>query len=199
MASMAKYLTKQGYRVHNIGYPSRKHDLNTLARDLAYGPLAGLVNDGRELHVVTHSMGGILLRLMDKYFPLKNLGHVVMLGPPNGGSEIADQLKDKWWFRWLLGPAAQELTTSPRSIPNRLGEVEFPLGVITGDRSWNPIFSKWIEGPNDGKVSVERAKVEGMKDFKVVRCGHTWIADRRDVQRATLHFLKHGWFEKSYS
>jgi triacylglycerol lipase len=198
MKSMAKFLESKNFEVHNISYPSRKHSIATIARDLAYGPLAGLVEDDGEVHFVTHSMGGIIFRYMHQFFEVPPLGKVVMLGPPNHGSEVVDHLKNNWFFKFWNGPAGLELSTSPKSVPNKLGPVEFPLAVIAGNKSLNPLFSHWIKGPDDGKVSVESTKVEGQLEHLVLPVNHTFMANNRLVQQATLHFLKHGWLERSY-
>lgn len=198
MKAMAQFLEEKDFEVHNLAYPSTRFPIATLARDLAYGPMAGLVDDHAELHFVTHSMGGIVLRYMHQFFELPSIGNVVMLGPPNQGSEVVDRLRDNGLYKWWNGPAGLELSTSPRSVPNTLGPVGFRTAVIAGNRSLNPLFSHWIQGPNDGKVSVERTKVEGMKEHLVLPVNHTFMANHPQVQEETLHFLRHGWLQRSY-
>ena len=198
MSSMGKFLSQRGFTVHNIGYPSTRKDIATLARDLSLGPLQSLEEPGKELHFVTHSMGGIVLRYIDLYFPLSSMGNVVMIAPPNRGSEIVNRLSCRWWARWLLGPAFLELGTGERALPKAMGDVDFPLGVIAGDRGKSLLFRGVVPKPSDGKVSLDSTKVGGMKDHKVVSAGHTWIAKNKEVQEATLHFLRQGWFQKSY-
>jgi hypothetical protein len=143
---------------------------------------------------VTHSLGGILVRAYVKTYPPVNLGRVVMLSPPNRGSELIDIFREYWWFRKFFGPIQQQLGTDAASIPNTLGPVHFELGVITGNRSINPIGSAFIPGPNDGTVSVARAQVEGMHNFLVVPYGHTFIMMHKAVAEQTLHFLRTGHF-----
>jgi pimeloyl-ACP methyl ester carboxylesterase len=198
MSSMGKFLARRGFKVHNVGYPSTRNDIASLARDLAWGPLQSIEEPGQELHFVTHSMGGIVLRYIDQYFPLASMGKVVMLAPPNRGSEIVNHLRCRWWARWLLGPAFLELGTTERALPKAMGDVDFPLGVIAGERSGGLMFRGVVPRPSDGKVSLDSTKVGGMKDHKVVSTGHTWIMNNKEVQEATLHFLRQGWFLKSY-
>ena len=87
---------------------------------------------------MTHSLGGILVRQYLSRYEISRLGRVVMLGPPNQGSEVVDILGDLQLFRWLNGPAGQQLSTLPDSVPNQLGPATYPVGIITGSRSINP-------------------------------------------------------------
>ena len=131
--------------------------------------------------------------------PLDRLGRVVMLSPPNNGSEVVDLLDDYGLFRTGLGPAALELSTDESGMPNRLGPVDFELGVITGNRSINPLFSWWIPGEDDGQVSVEGARVTGMTDFLVLPATHTFIMNDSQAIEQTLFFLERGRFDRESS
>ncbi|EDN65388.1 conserved hypothetical protein [Beggiatoa sp. PS] len=143
-------------------------------------------------------MGGIITRFYLKENKIKNLGRVVMLSPPNQGSELTDSLKNNVniLFRFFTGPAGQQLGTEPSSIPNQLGPVNFELGVITGNATLNPLYSYLIPGEDDGKVSVERAKVKGMKDFLVVPHSHTFIMNSHEVREQIVYFLEYGQFRR---
>jgi hypothetical protein len=118
-----------------------------------------------------------------------------MLSPPNKGSELPDSFSDVAGFSAVMGPTARSLGTGSNSLPNSLGPVTHDVGVITGDRTVNPFYSYIIPGTDDGKVSVERAKVDGMKDFIVVPCSHTFIMADKDVMRQTAYFLRYGRFD----
>jgi triacylglycerol lipase len=197
MNTMAGALERAGYRTVNMDYPSRREKIENLAMRVIPDALAQCrALSCRTTHFVTHSMGGILLRHYLSRQPVDSLGRVVMISPPNQGSEVVDVLKDKWYFRWYNGPAGRQLGTGPDGIAARLGPVDFPLGVITGnvhaffDSRWAQI----IPGDDDGKVSVERAKIDGMADFLVVPYSHPWIMGQPEVIRQTLHFLSHGSF-----
>ena len=119
-----------------------------------------------------------------------------MLSPPNRGSAVVDHLKSRWYYAWFNGPAGRQLATTQDSVPNQLGPVDYPVGIITGDR--HALFDQWLtsyfNGPHDGKVSVEQAKVDGMTDFLVVHATHPFIMNSCDVQSETVHFLKTGAF-----
>ena len=194
MRTLARAIAGNSYQVINIRYPSRKFTVDGLIQYL-HGEVATYCTDpARKVHFVTHSLGGILVRAYVKTHPPVNLGRVVMLSPPNRGSELVDIFRDRWWFGKFCGPIRHQLGTDAASIPNTLGAVNFELGVITGDRSRNLIGSALITGPNDGTVSVERTRVQGMRDFLVVPYGHTFIMMRKVVVEQTLQFLRTGHF-----
>lgn len=198
MKPMADALQGAGYVSVNMDYPSRKQSIEALADStIPEGVLRCRQKKAAVIHFVTHSMGGILVRYFLARDRIERLGRVVMLSPPNQGSEAADSLKDEPVYQWLNGPAGQQLSTSPDSLPLRLGPVDFPLGIITGDRA--AFFDKWladvIPGPNDGKVSVVRAQVAGMADFLVVPYTHTFIMEEPGVILQTLNFLRYGHFQ----
>ncbi len=118
---------------------------------------------------MTHSMGGILTRLWLSQHKPETLGRVVMLGPPNHGSKLVDEMT-KWgkeielWgeaFEWFNGPAGAQLGTD--GLPSHLPPVEFELGIIAGSRSLNPLTSMLVPGPDDGKVSVGRPALRGWR------------------------------------
>jgi hypothetical protein len=147
------------------------------------------------IHFVTHSLGGILVREYLATHSLPALGRVVMLGPPNQGSEIVDRLGSWRLFAVINGPAGRQLGTGAHSVPNRLGPVTYPVGVIAGHHSINWINSWLIPGPDDGKVSVARTVVAGMTDHLVLPCSHPFLMRDRTAIRQTIHFLGHGRFQ----
>lgn len=122
-----------------------------------------------------------------------------MLSPPNRGSEVVDKIGRTFIFKWINGPASQQLGTDNDNLPKKLGAVDFDLGIITGDRSINPFLSLIIPGTDDGKVSVNNAKVEGMRDYIVIHATHPFIMKNRQAIKQAIHFLKFGKFQKSVS
>ncbi len=197
MRWMEKRFTDFGYEVVNVGYPSTEHSIDHLA-DEELGPAleACCTDPDRTVHFITHSMGGIVLRYYLENHEFENLGRVVMLSPPNQGSEVADWVAENELLQRVMGPSAEELGTGPESVPSQLGPVDFELGIITGNRTLNPLFSRMIPGEDDGKVAVERAKVSGMTDFLVVPHTHTYIMLSVDVIEQTRYFLQHGEFRR---
>jgi hypothetical protein len=195
MKGLGKRLMESGYGVANIDYASRSKTIEEIADEILPKAITWCREKGaKKIHFVTHSMGGIVVRYFLKNNKIQDLGRVVMLSPPNGGSKLVDALKDYRLFRLLNGPAGRQLTTDKESMPQRLGPVDFELGIITGDRSINLLLSLFISGDNDGKVSVESAKVVGMKDFTVIHATHPFIMNNRQAMEETLSFLRKGRF-----
>jgi pimeloyl-ACP methyl ester carboxylesterase len=183
-----------GYRVLNVDYPGRFQGIAGLAEGIheVVAPLCEA--DDAKVHFVTHSMGGILLRYYMKHYGCPSIGRAVMLAPPNRGTELVDVLGEGELFQWATGPAAQELGTGPGSILQQLGPVDFELGVIAGDASISPLSSAMIPGEDDGIVSVESTRVEGMKEFLVVPSTHSFIMSSETVIEQARHFIETGAF-----
>ncbi|MEO0794906.1 MAG: alpha/beta fold hydrolase [Verrucomicrobiota bacterium] len=197
MYRLRDQLRQAGYHVFNIDYPSTRFTIDQQASD-HLAPLVDKLEFDRKkpLHFVTFSMGGILIRAYLRKHRPENLGRVVMIAPPNHGSEVADWLKYVGLFRWGFGPAGMELTTDVNSTPNALGPANFDVGVIAGKRSLDPWFSWMFRGPHDGKVSVDSARLDGMADFAVVNSDHYLITRNAQTIALTKCFLKHGHFNR---
>lgn len=195
MDRMARALRGKGYRVCNIPYPSRKHSIGRLAAEFVAPAIVRCDPDpSRPVHFVTHSLGGIIVRELARTGLVRNFGRVVMLGPPNHGSEVVDAIGDWQLFAMVNGPAGAELGTSPYSTPRQLGPAAFQPGIIAGNRSINWINSMLIPGVDDGKVSLESAKLEGMRDFVIVKSSHPLLMNNRTAIAQTLRFLASGCF-----
>lgn len=197
MKDMARAMEREGYIVANVDYPSTEFMAEELAGTaLPQGVTECRTKGATTIHIVTHSLGGVLTRYYLKNQELPELGRVVMLSPPNSGSEIPETFSDTWLFNLVMGPVFAQLKSSEDSFVNRLGPVSFPLGIITGNKSviFDRYFSTIIPGEDDGKVSVERAKVEGMTDFIVLPYTHTYIMEKEEVIQQTIHFLRNGLF-----
>ena len=195
MATMDRQLERDGFRVTRLAYPSTDAAIEVLTRDYLAPAVERCYQDNcRVLHIVSHSLGGILIRQYLQTHTLPVGSRIVMLSPPNQGSEIADYLKSYWIYHWIAGPAGQQLGTQADSLPRQLSPVGVPIGVIAGNTSWNPLFSCLIPGPDDGKVAVRHARLEEMADFLVVPASHTFIMDDAAVIAQTAHFLRYGRF-----
>jgi triacylglycerol lipase len=198
MKRLEYFFKERGYRVVNVTYPSTCFSVEELANVHLDEQLRQTISDpAARIHFVTHSLGGIILRQYLSNHTLQNLGRVVMIAPPNHGSDLIDHLKASALARKLLGPGALELGTDPNAVLNHLGPLDFQCGVIAGDRSLNPFFSRLLNGPNDGKVTVESARVDGMQDFLVLHSSHTWLIWRKQTLDQTLCFLESGHFSRN--
>lgn len=192
---LASILNDHGYTTINYDYPSTEYKVDKLAQDAITYALTQCP-DQSEIHFVTHSMGGILVRQYLTVNTIENLGRVVMLGPPNKGSEVVDNLKDVPGFKLINGPAGMQLGTGEMSVPNKLGAANFELGVVAGTRSINLILSTMLPGQDDGKVTVENTKLEGMNDHITMPVTHPFMMKNNQVIAQVLHFLKNGYFLK---
>ncbi|MFK5954565.1 MAG: alpha/beta hydrolase [Desulfobacterium sp.] len=198
MNKLQKVLQDEGFNTCNIDYPSRKYHIEFLVHEYILPQIKECVGDlNSEISFVSHSMGGIIVRYLAEKKLISHMGRVVMLSPPNQGSEIVDRIGKTKIFQIINGPVGAELGTDSKSMPLRLGAATFEVGIITGSRSINPILSLLIEGKDDGKVSIERAKLQGMKDFIILPSAHPFIMKNRIAIEQTIHFLNYGNFQKN--
>lgn len=198
MEALESSLNAENYNVINVDYPSREKTIEVLAPAAITEGLNYCVGTQSDVvHFVTHSMGGILVRYYLRNFAIENLGRVVMIAPPNKGSEVVDNLANVPGFALVNGPAGLQLGTDENSLPANLGPVNYPVGVIAGNKTFNPILSQFLPNPDDGKVSVESTKVEGMADFVVVNVSHPFIMQDETVIKHSLMFLRTGSFSAS--
>ena len=193
MNTLEKHLKAQRYTVVNLDYPSTHFDIQTLAQN--YIPQALFKCDSHStIHFVTHSMGGILLRQYLTQHDIPRLGRVVMLAPPNQGSELVDKLYGVPGYRLIGDPASTQLGTRSEHLPPNLGEAHYELGIVAGNRSLNPILSRFIPQRDDGKVSVRNTRLRGMRAHLIAPTSHIFIMQHPLVIEQTLHFLDSGTF-----
>lgn len=188
-------LRADGYRVVNLSYPSRKMPFEEIAG--TYLPAQLLKHDvarAPHLHFVTHSLGSLVVRKLIADARPANLGRVVMIGPPNQGSTAADLAQKNALLKQFLGGNLVRLGTGEDAIVRTLGPADFDVGIIAGEMFVNPVFGKALGGKNDGAVTVESARLEGMKDFIVVPYSHTLMLWRTEVVDQTRTFLSEGKF-----
>jgi hypothetical protein len=194
MNSLERSLRGEGYIVVNDSYPSTEADINTLSAIVGEGIAQCRKANAENIHFVTHSLGGILVRQYFQNTVVPEAKRVVMLGPPNHGSEVASHHRDQWWFKSITGPAGQELGVESTSTPNQLKRIPLEVGIIAGTASLDPWFSDIIPGPHDGKVSVESTLLDEMTDFVTVPQSHTFMTEAREVYELVSAFLTNGRF-----
>ncbi|MFK7886414.1 MAG: esterase/lipase family protein [Gammaproteobacteria bacterium] len=195
MRALATLLGNDGYRVCSIDYASTRHGPPELVRQVT-AAINDCAPEQGSMHVVTHSLGGILLRAWARENPGQLTGRAVMLAPPNRGSELSDVVGHSGLLRAVLGPTGADLGTNPFSFPNRLGPARFPVGVIAGTRSLHPLGYFLLEGPNDGTVTARSARLAGMRDFVTVHRAHSFIMGAPEVMYEVSVFLRDGCFSR---
>ncbi len=196
MLLLTKYFEKRNFATLNVLYPSREQsieDLSDFVRDkIIHCPH---YNENTKINFVTHSMGGLIARYYIAKYKPENLGKVVMLGPPNTGSEFADWLTETKIlapaFKTIFGPASQQLTTKYKHIPD---DITYPLGVIAGNVSINPLAPWILDGEHDGIVPVERTKIAGMADHIIIPATHSFMMFNPKVMEQAYYFLLHSKF-----
>lgn len=197
MRPLARRIESAGYRTVNLPYSSRSLTCEQLARK--YLPeqlcLHGTALAPR-LHFVAHSMGGLIVRLYLQEHRPKNLGRIVLLGPPNAGSPVADRLNRSALWRWLIGSNLSRLgAATPDALAPTLIPPDYEVGVIAGCASLHPFFSRWLSGAHDGMVTVASTRLAGASDFLVMPHSHTAMLWRQTVAAEVLSFLRTGRFQ----
>ena len=193
MEPLARALGRNGFSVLNLDHPARRFGIAALADHVEVASARWRADQAGTLHLVGHSLGGLVARAWIARHRALNLGRVVLLGTPSGGSEIADLLVNFEPYRRIFGPAGAELTTDGVARGELLGELDYPLGIIAGTRSLDPLGWAFLPKPNDGKVTVARTRVPGA-DHLTLPVTHTLMMRAPAVIAATTRFLRHGRF-----
>lgn len=180
MRLLAYRLKKQNYQTININYPSTKHKIEYLANYLKKELRENCQDEKRKINFVTHSMGGIIVRYFLANNKLKNLNRVVMLSPPNQGSQLVNKVSKSNIAKTIMGPAFVQLKKEPKGLINTIKKPDYEIGIITGK------FDK--------KVSIEEAQLKEMKDFLVLPKFHSFIMNSKRVTTAITNFLQTGNF-----
>ena len=181
MKKIENVLTKKGYSVINLDYPSRREKIEKLSHDYLKKCIEKQCTDkNKKIHFVTHSMGGIIVRYFLSKHELPNLGKVFMIAPPNKRYKLVEYLSSFPILNTIMGPALKQLSTAKNSLPSKIEPPQYPVGIIAGKY--------------DGKVPIESAKLRNMQDFLLVPSTHTYIKDSNRVIKAVQRFLEEGKF-----
>lgn len=197
-ALLARRLRGAGFVVCNIGYPSWRWPIDRIVEHIHARIAPFAKAQVGPVHCVGHSMGGLVLRAYLARHRPPNLGRVVMLGTPNGGSEIADLLYRLRLHGPILYRAGDALRTRRQAtVEQAFGSVDYPLGIIAGDRP----MQAWLPGlvfraANDGKVSVAATHLAGQADHLILPVAHTAMIYTRPVVDQVVHFLRDGQFRR---
>jgi len=192
LARLERELRATGFATLNIDYASRSKPIAALADDI-HPAVTGYAQRDAPLHFVAHSMGGLVARAYIARYRPARLAGIVMLGTPNGGSEVADLLSRSRLYRAFYGPAGLELTTT--TWPDALPAPDYPVGVIAGNRFIDPVAGLFVlPKPNDGRVSVQSTMLAGMAGHAVVQASHTGLPRHAIAIEQTITFLREGRF-----
>lgn len=194
MARLARHLRARGFEAFSRTYPSRRHSIAYLASEVADWIVEHAGE--RPISAVTHSMGGVIVRHL--HDPRIHWQRIVMLAPPNQGSQLAAAVVANPVFRWYYGPAGLEMADSAR-----WPQPPAPFAVIAGTRGLaltNP--TSWTMGrrfapavKHDGTVAVDETRLANMAAFAEVDATHTWIMNDPRVQELVVRYLNHGSFD----
>jgi len=194
MKTMAKRLVAAGFNVQQVGYKSMGETPELVLNDVSEQINACCAKLTTPVHLVGHSLGGIMARAYLGNHSLPNLKSVVLIGSPNKGTPIVDAFKESWWMN-VVGDVALSLNTENKGFLSTLKAPDYPLGVIAGVVKEGGLFSDKIPGDDDGLVPLESTKVEGMNDFIILDVGHGKMRDDETVMAQLIHYLKEGKFK----
>ncbi len=191
---VARALRQAGYTVHLPGYPTTRYSIDELVQGYIAPVLLPYCMAGQPVHVVAHSLGAILLRVFLQQHSLPSGSKIVLLAPPNHGSEIVDAIGNWWLFKKIMGKAGQDLGTKAWHKPQQLHAIAGEIGILAGNFALDFWFWHLFTGPCDGKVTVFSTQLAEMQDFRILPFSHTFMLGRQKTCQEILHFLVHGCF-----
>ena len=194
LAPVALALRQQGHTVESLAYPSTLKPAQVLGDEYIF-PVLSRFSEFDRLNFVTHSLGGVLLHYALQRHRPANLARVVMTGPGLHGSEALEVYRRSFAFRMLYGPAAYQSGTGPDAFTNYLPKsADYELGVISGCLSSDMLANTFIPWPHDGKISVPRTRIDGMKDHIVLPLSNDFLSNDPLAVYQIVTFLNDGRF-----
>lgn len=194
MWKLASRLEDAGYFVVRVGYRSFQQTPEQILESITAQINACCTKHKHAVHFVGHSLGGLLTRAYLQNNKVDHLGRVVLLASPNHGTEVVDQYRERWWMKFA-GPMAMALGTDENSFPHSLEPPYYPVGVIAGING-DEDNDKILPGKDDGLVTVESTKLQGMTDFIIIESGHSLMRYNEEVAKQTIAFIKYEKFLK---
>jgi len=190
MGVLRRRLEARGFSVHDFTYPTITA---SLADDVA--ALAAFVEriPGETVHLVGHSLGGVLIcALLESSLPAR-VGRVVCLGSPLKGSRTAARLMRWPGGRHVIGKCLADVHArggisacrTGVEVGSIAGRIAFGVGRLLGP----------FPEPNDGTVAVEETKIAGLADHVVLPVSHVALLWSTRVAAQATHFLEHGRFQ----
>ena len=189
MQGLRLLLSRGGYAAHTFDYRSRAQGLDEHARLLA-ARIAALRQP--QVHLVGHSLGGlVILRYLKKHGE-QGIGRVVLMGTPVRSCMAGVRFGSMSPVDGLLG-ASREIW---RGLPEDY-RPQCELGVIAGSRPWGlGSLIMRLPGTNDGVVRLEETEVAGMRDRIVLPVGHSAMLASARVAREVANFIERGAFSR---
>ena len=190
---MERALRTQGYQAVAMAYPSLHGDISAHANNL--NALLEKLEGVERVSFVTHSLGGLVVRAALGRGEAKKahieVERIVMIAPPNQGSQLAQALGEWKLFGLILGPSAVAIAEGiAPALPKLTG---YEIGVVAGGTGADG-FNPWLSGDDDGVVTVAETKLSGMQDFLLLEATHTFLPQKSKALEASLNFLEFGRF-----
>lgn len=191
MLPFARLLSEHGFNTQVFGYYSIMQNLNDHSQALAKRVQQHYQTTDAPLHLVGHSLGGLVLRRFAHDFPDWVRGKIVTLGTPHQGSQTAHLLKR--FMPFTLGFAYRNaLDGNVPPLPENIC-----LGSIAGCKSLGLGQVFHLDNGNDGTVTIAETRLAGMRDHIILPVSHTGMLLDKACATQTAHFLKHGSFNKN--
>lgn len=182
-------LRQQGFSVKQFSYRAVRCDLRQNAERL--NQFLMTIHAGT-IHLVGHSLGGLVIRRLLHDFPEQRPGRMVTLGTPHQGSHVARFFARSHPLKRLLGKSIPALTGSvpPWQGRRTLGSIAGSLAVGVGG------VLRGLPVPNDGTVAVEETRLANMSDHLTLPVSHMGMLVSARVAAQTGFFLRYGHFKR---
>jgi len=180
---------ERGYRLQVFHYASAAAPLARIIEALRD---AIAVVEAPQVHLLGHSLGGLVIQRCLERYPMRQPGRVVFLGTPVAGSRAARRLAQSRWGRRLLGPASTEELLSEHAGRWAIGR---ELGIIAGTMALG--FGRLLlqfDEDSDGTVAVSETQLEGATGFVTLPVTHSGMLVSARVAREAGGFLEYGSF-----